>query len=373
MRPDSAVICLRRHLLQRTLPALAAVVLSVASLLAAGTEGAAPQDPIEAELMRCRLLLKDLPEANPDSQAIREISGPVLGKSEAALAAGRRLAALYYLSLARRNVAAQASLPPGPFEGEGALAALEEEWKRRGPVLSASARPALTQVPAAVRALGEVALAEVKPYYDASLEYGRSAGTVYGWFYLGAAQSQLEFARLCGRLEAPGAPAPPPLRALAAELDALEGEMLALYRPPASIDSHPQFIRMSAVLKQARELDRAGLRYGALYLYLDARLRVSRLAAGARSIAPAEALERARAAATRLDHDPVDHSLGRLYVELALAASADADPNAKGGEVARAVFDAVLPSYLAALEPARPVPPSPAPAVTVTLVRWPYT
>jgi hypothetical protein len=33
----------------------------------------------------------------------------------------------------------------------------------------------------------------------------------------------------------------------------------------------------------------------------------------------------------------------------------------------------VLPRYFAALEPARPAPSRPAPKVTVTLVRWPYT
>jgi len=42
-------------------------------------------------------------------------------------------------------------------------------------------------------------------------------------------------------------------------------------------------------------------------------------------------------------------------------------------ESAAAVAEVVLPRYLAALEPAKPRPPSPAPQVTVTLVRWPYT
>ena len=376
MRCEPASTQERRQVTRRAIAALALSIGSVAGTRA--TEpGAVPTDPIAAELAHCRQLLRGLPEGSADSQAIREMSEPVFAKAEAALAGGRRLAALYYLALARMNVAAQASLPSGPFEGPDALSALEAEWKRVGlnlhPALTEPGRPDLGAVPAAIRGLAEVAFAEVKPYYDASLEYGRSAGPEYGWFYLGAAQSQLEFARFCARLAVPDAAAPPPLRTLAPELDALEGEILAAYKPPASIDSHPQFIRMSATLKQARELDRADLRYGALYLYLEARLRLSRLTGGGRAIDLGEAVELGRTAGERFDREAADHTVGRLFVELALVGAADPDPKAKGGEVARAVFDDVLPRYFAALEPAKPPPPTPAPAVTVTLVRWPYT
>jgi hypothetical protein len=41
--------------------------------------------------------------------------------------------------------------------------------------------------------------------------------------------------------------------------------------------------------------------------------------------------------------------------------------------IAAAIATDVLPRYFAALGPARPSPARPAPRVTVTLVRWPYT
>jgi len=41
--------------------------------------------------------------------------------------------------------------------------------------------------------------------------------------------------------------------------------------------------------------------------------------------------------------------------------------------VAVSIATDVLPRYFAALGPARPAPPKPAPTVTVTLVRWPFT
>ena len=59
----------------------------------------------------------------------------------------------------------------------------------------------------------------------------------------------------------------------------------------------------------------------------------------------------------------MDHSLGRIFLEAAQAEPA----------LAPAIAGDVLPRYFAALEPARPRPPQPAPRATVTLVRWPYT
>ena len=65
------------------------------------------------------------------------------------------------------------------------------------------------------------------------------------------------------------------MRRLSDELDALEGELLSAYKPPASIDRHREFIAASSTLKEARELDAAGLSYGALLRYLQAVLRVA--------------------------------------------------------------------------------------------------
>ena len=54
-------------------------------------------------------------------------------------------------------------------------------------------------------------------------------------------------------------------------------------------------------------------------------------------------------------------------------AAADPDPAAKGGEVASAILEDVVPLYVAALGPVPQRPPAPMPEATVTLVRWPYT
>jgi hypothetical protein len=164
------------------------------------------------------------------------------------------------------------------------------------------------------------------------------------------------------KLSEPTSRQAPPVRALHGEMDALEGELLAAYRPPASIEKHGKFIGASSTLKEARELDAAGLRYGALLRYLQA----ARQLAAIRGTAPLEAQAlagRIREWDARLSAGTVDHSLGRLFLESAQS----------GADDAGAVVQDVLPRYFAALEPARPEPPGPAPKVTVTLVRWPYT
>jgi hypothetical protein len=233
--------------------------------------------------------------------------------------------------------------------------------------------------PALARALAEAARHQVRVYYDASLEYGRNTTPDSGLFYLGAAQAQAEFVGLSRTLAATLPPdslgEPKTLRSLGPELDALERELLSAYRPPASVDRHPQFIAASAALKTARELDAAGLRHGALLRYLQAILRFAAVKEPA-SGSPSSVVALDPAFARKREESlkglaGADHSLGRVFIELADAELAS-DPGA-GAATATAVVNEVLPRYFAALAPATAVVPRPEPRATVTLVRWPYT
>ena len=168
------------------------------------------------------------------------------------------------------------------------------------------------------------------------------------------------------------------MRSVDPEIEALQAEMLAAYRPPLSIDKHREFIIASSTLKEARELDAAGLRYGALLRYLQAVAAV-RACVRPHASAPAATRQRPRRAAARVRRPPLREaapipSLGRVFVESAQAKLADP---AEGTNLADAapLVDDVLPRYFAALgpEPARPAAPKPALQATVTLVRWPYT
>ena len=219
--------------------------------------------------------------------------------------------------------------------------------------------------------MGEAALPKVGVLYESSLEYGRNTMPEAGLYYIGAALAQKQFAAFCRSLSAPTPQEATQPRSLEVELDALQGELLLAYRPPASIDRHGQFIVANAAIKEARQLEAAGLRYGALYRYLEAVLRVGLARAAGPTADALDLAGRVRDLGAQLSASGLDHSIARLYLE---SAQANLDP-ASGGDpsVSRVIVSDVLPRYLGALEPAPKHPPVLDPKVAVTLVRWPYT
>jgi hypothetical protein len=336
------------------------------------------KDPLATEIARWSTFLRETDSSDENWKDLKQGLEPAMARVEAALEDGRRLLALERLSATRMNLAGFAYVNSLPTDNRGDAAKLESEWTRVGAQLSAdfavSSRTVLAGVqPAVVRAEGEAAIPQARNYYDTSLEYGRATMPWNGFFYLGVAQAQVDFLSFCRTLSARTDLKAPPIRSIAAELDALEGDLLEAYRPPASIDRHSEFISASAALKEARELDAAGLRYGALLRYLQAAMRIGPL----RPDAPAPDLaglpKRLEAFESRLLQGGVDHSIGRLYLETAQANLVAGAPPAANPAFAEAIARDVLPRYFAALAPAAPPPPKPRPSVTVTIVRWPYT
>ena len=204
-----------------------------------------------------------------------------------------------------------------------------------------------------------------------------------GLFYIGSARAQREFVAFARGLSLPAIGREPRLRSIAPDIAELEAKLLAAYRPPAAIERHGEFITASAALKEAKELDDAGLRQGALVRYLQAALRIAPLLPPPPPIDRAALTQKLAEFETRLSSKTgEDHSIGRIFLESAqtdLAAStppqSGAESNAPPAKATNADLIAadVLPRYFAALGPARPLPSPPASAVTVTLVRWPYT
>jgi hypothetical protein len=337
-------------LLRMSLAARTLFLLALLATPACGRTSVAlvKEDPLAAAIESSRTQVK------PADQ-------PALTQAEEDLRAGRRLLAIQRFSGVEENLAVAAYL--GQHRA-GQLQEFEAEWARMGGVLRADLGKPSPQAfkdvePAAVRALAEAALPQIRGYYEASLEYGRNTMPDQGLYYLAGAQAQRDLTAFYRKVSEPTSRQAPPVRSLHAELDSLETELLEAYRPPASIEKHKQFIGASSTLKEARELDAAGLRYGALLRYLQA----ARQLAGITGISGGADAKRLRELNARLSAGDIDHSLGRLFLEAAQS----------GAEDAGAVIQDVLPRYFAALEPARPEKAGPAPRVTVTLVRWPYT
>ena len=320
---------------------LASAILSAKASPRDASETRPVEDPLAAEIARLQAGLASSTATGEIWDSVRNGSGPMLLRAETALQDGRRWLALNRLAAAREGLSAARYLYSLPEPQRQDPQRFEAEWRRVGELLrgdlDAPAANALDGVaPAAARAIGEAALPQVRVYYEASLEYGQNTQPDSGLYYIGTALAAARAHGLPARPELPGPAPAPPLRSLEPELAALEAELLAAYRPPASIDRHVEFIRASAALKEARELDALGLRYGALLRYLQALQRLaparSAPAAAAGASAPSGLAASLRLYDERLAARGVDHTIGRLFLETAQADLAgpgqDADPAA---------------------------------------------
>jgi hypothetical protein len=349
------------------------LLLGVAVLAASGDA----KDPLAAEIVRLSESLKADTATDDLSKSVKDSAGPSLAIAQQALAKDRRLLALYRAGHANINLTGLAYVHSVPPAASADTAGFDAEWARMGKVLAPSLAPlkadALAQVrPAGVRAMGEAAMPQVRGYYEASLEYGHNTMPQYGLLYIGSATAQRDFIGLTRKLSEPTTKKAPPLRSLSSEIEALQAELLAAYKPPASIDRHPDFIGASSSLNDARQLDAAGLRYGAMMRYLQAELRLATLKTTRPPIDAERVPERLAEIDRQLASSDVDHSIVRYFLEAAQN-EIDSGAPASGPPIAAWVATDVIPLYFAALKPAKAAAAKPKAEVTVTLVRWPYT
>jgi hypothetical protein len=334
-------------------------------------------DPLRDEILHWKTFISEHQSKSDDWKQLKDVVEPVILKAEKNLNEGRRYYAFHLLGAVHSYLSAEVYVSSQPPDSMSQLSALEAEWKKVGvslqPVIENKEIPSFEGVPAAFRAIGESAFSEIRPLYEASLEYGRNTVADAGFFYLGSAQAQLEFSRFCATMRTSPPSTTLKIPGLEHEIDTFEDLLLASYKPPASIDQHPVFIRTSGEIKQARELLASGFYYGALYRLIDARVRLSKILTPGKSISAKVANERADEWLKKLDQDPEDHTIAHMFIEMGIAEASDTAADSKGGETARAVFEDALPHYFAAFQTPKKEPPRPNPVVTVTLVRWPYT
>ena len=182
----------RANLLLLVASAVAAAGIALAVVAASPSSPSSPaaeRKPLADEVARWSKYLKENPSKDEMWTELKESTSPVLARAEEAVSDGRWYLALQRLAPARANLAAQAIVEQMPPQKRGDMQAFEAEWKRAGGELAADLKTpspdALAGVtPAAVRAIGEAALPQVRVFYDASLEYGRNTMAEAGFFLL---------------------------------------------------------------------------------------------------------------------------------------------------------------------------------------------
>jgi hypothetical protein len=213
--------------------------------------------------------------------------------------------------------------------------------------------------PVLYRALAEQAANRARVLYRASAPYGKISDPMWGGlYYLGEAEGNLEFRDFVVSLPA-GIAADDEPRADEARLTAaanqLEHDALAFFeKNPTAMSAVPA----SAKLKEARELIAAKLNDGAMLALVEVKLALARKIAEAD---PGSVHEGAQPPAQAKESE---ESLPSLLQ----AMTREAQPPVKV-----VVARDVVPFYASLLEPLAAKNVITPAAVTVTLVRWPYT
>ncbi len=351
-----------------------AAMLALVALLLARPDPAEPA--LRTEAARLQAVVGEL---KIDETELTYIKAP-LAKAEQAIDAGRPLLALLRLRDAGETAEAWAYANAREDVQKAGLPAFESEWQRLGGELR-ELRAGLPSdlgsgSPAALRALIEAALVTTDTLYVSGRLYGQNTTPQNGLLYLGMSRSTLPWARLLASLPYAAIQAPP-LVSPDGALDALDGEILDAYAKATTADTRSAFISANTALKRARDLRRDARLFGTWFELLQSRRTlglVRRMAGLTADPTSGDTQRLAELLRSRVAAWPagIDNSLGRLFIEEAEAAL-------DAGDLRRvaAIGEDVLPAYAAAVAgPAATLAQLQAPppgAVTVTLVRWPYT
>ena len=246
------------------------LLLMAALLLPMVVTAQTAEEQVGKEIARLKQMAAALPE-NDDVKGMRPVLTGALDRAEQSLKAGRMLHSFDLLTqITPRLLALQFREQPR-FAGAD-IKKFEADWRATGNEFAADEsrfkQSSWEKTPAAVRAMAEAAWSQVRVTYDAALPYAQNTSPATGYYYLGEARGALEWALFLRGLRFPKAEKTPEFRSVAPEITALEQKIGEAYKPPLSVDKHPQFIRLNATIKQAIELDSAGMHAGAgLYRY----------------------------------------------------------------------------------------------------------
>lgn len=325
------------------------VLLALALPVTAQAQTAAER--IQAETIRLEKLLATLQVPDEEKLARRGTIASIRQN----LQSGNLLLSLYRLQPLWVELTAQSyAASRAGIESQG-TGSFEREWQSIKATLDEKekrlrAMPSAASSAAAVEALIESALTQVRPLYQSGRLYGLNTTITSGLFYIGLATAHLDFSIFCRELRLERNGKPLPVQSLRAELSKLETSVLEAYSRMDSPENQPQFIRLNSTLKMALELDTESRARGALLKYMEATLYLSLLttpgAGGEKDLARLNA--ESRSTESRLKRAGVDHSIALIFSESAKAALEDAARGRADAERlkrAAVIIDRLLPSY----------------------------
>jgi hypothetical protein len=337
---------------------------------------------LETEIAKVQKAASRMPADDPVWQNVKAEIGNELSDAQAAIGAGFDYLAVEELEKAKETLQAVKYMDDQKQTVGQSLAAFNEEWGRVHTDVASYKKKAGTLLwarkPVVLRALGESSAGKAQPLLQGARAFSKVTDIASSLYYVGEAKGATEVAGFCYSLDLPVHGAPLALRSIAKELDELQARVNAAFQPPRSIEKHPQFIRLNASLKYAKELDAAHLYAGALYQYLDG-LQQARAIELPDVDASAKAQLRSSVAVAQKQFKDSgrDDSIAELFLQKAqflLTPKQGMEPTAENWKIVDSIVREVLPTYLLFVSGTTPASTSTAKGSTrVTLVRWPYT
>jgi hypothetical protein len=338
-------------------------------------------EQVEREISKTSKALESVTSSSDEWKQFKPDLANLLARARQAAEAGRLYSALELLGAARVNLAGAQTLFGNPHADKLSMGEFKAQWTRVGldltPLEQRYNSGNWATQPVGLRALAESEEIRTRVFYDSSQGFATATEPRDGLFYMGQSTAAIEYALFCQSLDLKGGLPAPPLHSMAAEIRNLQDQILAVYKPPRSVDQHPQFIQINSALKEAGDLEAAHLYAGALFKYLDSLQGFSTLDASKPGVEKADELRKELTQARdKLAAAKLDHSIAEIFLQRAeggLDASKPKDVYAVGLQKAQVVLERVIPAYFTTLAKNNEPPPPPSKAITVTLVRWPYT
>lgn len=307
-----------------------------------------PADQIAAEINRTMQTATSLKLNEAESkQYLSDME-----TSKEYLRSGYLLISLYQLQLTQFSLMSdEYRISRSDLQQKG-IEAFEQDWRQLGMQLVAKERRVAykqsSRLPAAVKAMIESALTQIRPYYVSGRLYGLNTTITDGLVYLGQSSACADFALFAQQLHFAETSPPLRLRSLAPELAKLEAEVVHAFSQPGATAQQIPYIHTNVTLKMAQELDKEKRYYGALHQYLAANRVFASITLNAPLPSLTELKSESEKARSRLAGNDIDHSIGLLYWQLAQS-SIDRASNGTNEEAnikrAAIILKSVLPRY----------------------------
>ncbi len=336
---------------------------------------------IQAKIQQLKATVAAQDAADEDWKDLEPAITKLLNRADEGVRTGRIYAALDDMGKAWVRLESFKRAKMSPEVEKAGMAEFEKAWQKASVELTALNREAQKRAwngrSIAQQALAETAQGQTVTLVEASRAYATVTVPQSGYYYLGEASGDVAVAAFDYSLHLPNRGVRIRLRSMLTEIRGLQQRINAEFKPPKSIDKHPEFIRLNATVKLARELDAAKLYAGAFYSYLSAVQQFAAMDAGeVNATQQAEVKQDLAKWKSRLASSKTDSSLGELYLqraELWIQHEDGSTPGQDQWQAAKTVVADVLPAYEAALKAVPTVEHQTGHPVTVTLVRWPYT